>query len=134
MSFRHCSLLLACLLAVTAPGCKSDTESAAEEHPEHTAAEFQQHLSGDGLVLVKFGAPWCGPCREVDQELDKLEASNGAQVQIVRINVDNEPELADQYSVSAIPMLLLFKGGEQIKEWRGYTDAGEFQSAIDAAL
>jgi len=131
--FRHFPLLV-CFLVATVLGCRSDSESSTADHPEHTAEDFQQYLDSDDLVLVKFGAPWCGPCREVDKELDKLEAANGDQLQVVRINVDNEPKLADQYSVSAIPMLLLFKAGQPVEEWRGFKEASEFQAAIDAAL
>lgn len=126
--------LLAGLTIVAWVGCGTDSKVSTAEHAEHTAKDFEQSLQGDGLVLVKFGAPWCGPCREVDKELDKLESANTSQLRVVRINVDDEPDLADQYNVSAIPMLLLFKDGERIDEWRGYEEASVFQSAIDQAM
>jgi thioredoxin-like negative regulator of GroEL len=63
--------------------------------------------------------------------LDKLEANNGSELTVVRINVDEEPGLAEDYSVSAIPALFLFKDGKPVKDWLGYAEASEFQESID---
>ena len=119
------------------PGCSSQGDqlsSAENEHLEVSTSEFRQAIAGPGLVLAKFGAPWCGPCREVDVELDKLEASTQSELKIVRINVDDEPELADEYNVSAIPVILLLKDGQPVQQWLGYKDASEFQAGIDQVV
>jgi len=110
---------------------ESSEQASTSGHAEVTAAKFKQHLKGEGVVLLKFGAPWCGPCKEVDVELDKLKAANGDKLTVVRVNVDDEPGLAEDYSVSAIPALFLFKDGKQVKDWLGYEEASVFQESID---
>jgi thioredoxin 1 len=134
---------LAALMIAT--GCSRETppvaqtesgEPAATEaaQVEVSAAEFKQAVSGPGLVIAKFGAPWCGPCREVEPELDKLEAENAGKLTVVRVNVDDEPGLAQEYEVSAIPVILLFKDGQQVEQWLGYKEAAELQASIDKQL
>lgn len=114
-----------------------EVEQAVEPtgtHQEVSAVEFRKSIDAGGLVLAKFGAPWCGPCVQVDAELDILEESNGDQLTVVRVNVDEEPELTEDYDISAIPKLLLFKDGKQIEEWLGYEEADVFQESIDRAI
>jgi thioredoxin 1 len=108
------------------------TETAA--HTEASAVDFQASVDGGGLVLAKFGAPWCGPCVQVDAELDELEKTNGDQLTVLRINVDNEPQLAEDLEISAIPVLQLYKDGQKIEEWLGFEEANVFQESIDQAL
>ena len=64
-------------------------------------------------VLADFNAGWCGPCRAMKPMLDELAEGNEAY-KIVSIDIDEEDELADQYEVSSIPCLVVFKGGEEV--------------------
>lgn len=142
MEKNKLSVILAAFAAFAIVGCgapatessdqaKTTEHGSSSGHVEVTAARFKQHLEGEGVVLAKFGAPWCGPCKEVDVELDKLEATNGDKLTVVRINVDDEPGLAEDYAVSAIPALFLFKDGKQVNDWVGYEEASVFQESID---
>jgi thioredoxin 1 len=79
-------------------------------------------------VLVKFGAPWCGPCRMLDPELDKL-ASSGL-VNVVRIEIDDHPELAHHFGVTSIPRLFLFDRGNILADRVGYADHKQLQTWI----
>lgn len=93
---------------------------------------------GTELVLMKFGAPWCPPCRMVDKELRKLGNSD-LPVKIRKINVDDQPDLADQYRVNGIPRLILLQDGKKIGDLVGYKSAAELSdwikdSASEAAL
>jgi thioredoxin 1 len=76
-------------------------------------------------VLVKFGATWCGPCRKLDTELDKL-ASSGL-VNVVRIEIGEHPELAHHYGVTSIPRLFLFDRGNVLADRVGYADHKQLQ-------
>jgi thioredoxin 1 len=66
-------------------------------------------------VLVDFWAPWCGPCKAIAPILEDLANELGAQVQICKVDVDHNTELAQKYNIRAIPTLLLFKDG-QVKD------------------
>lgn len=68
-------------------------------------------MNSDKPVLVDFSATWCGPCRMVAPILDKIAAEN-AQYKICKVDVDDEPELAQAFSVSSIPMLVVVKNGK----------------------
>ena len=72
-------------------------------------------LKADAPVLVDFWAPWCGPCKMVAPVLDELARDYDGKVDVVKLNVDENPNTAQKYGVRGIPTLILFKGG-QIEE------------------
>ena len=125
-----CLLLVGSLMLLSI-GC--DSQSGGHAVPESSARDFHSKLQQEGLVLAKFGAPWCGPCREVDRELGKLAAMAPSDVQVVSINVDNEPALAKEYNVRSIPRLLLFENGNLVKDHTGYANLEEIQRWIRSA-
>jgi thioredoxin len=105
------------------------TKSAEPVKPPQDDPWFQTEVVDQpGPVLVKFGAPWCGPCRMLDPELDKLSASGG--VTVVRVEVDEHRELAQHYGVSSIPRLLLFDHGKVVADRVGYADSTQLQAWI----
>jgi thioredoxin 1 len=75
-------------------------------------------LKSTNPVIVDFWAPWCGPCRMVGPELEKF-AKNNENITVVKVNVDNNGELATQYEVRNIPTLILFKNGKPEKKTVG---------------
>ena len=79
--------------------------------------EFEKEVQGD-LVIVDFYADWCGPCQMLAPVLEDLDKE--VNVKIVKINVDDIPELARQFRVMSIPTLLLFKDGKFVKKELGY--------------
>jgi thioredoxin 1 len=85
-----------------------------------TTASFQADvLQNAKPVLVDFWAEWCGPCRQVSPILDQIAAEYADKIEIVKVNVDNEQQLAMQYGVVSIPALQVFKGGELVKSMVG---------------
>ena len=72
-------------------------------------------LKAEGTVLVDFWATWCGPCRMLSPIVDEV-ASEHPDVKVGKINVDEQPELAQQFGIISIPTLLVFKNGEQVQE------------------
>jgi thioredoxin 1 len=76
-----------------------------------TATTFEQEvLSGEGKVIVDFWAEWCGPCHAVAPVLDRI--ADDHSLKIVKVNIDEEQGLAQQYGVASIPMMILFENGE----------------------
>jgi thioredoxin 1 len=85
-----------------------------------TTANFKDEvLSNAKPVLVDFWAEWCGPCRMVSPIVDELGADYADKLDVVKVNVDEEPGLAQQYGITGIPTLIVFKGGEIAKTMVG---------------
>ncbi len=79
---------------------------------------FDEITSSDKTVLLDFYADWCGPCRMVSPIVDEIAEEN-PQIVVGKINVDNEPELAEKFQVSSIPTLVVMRGGVIVNEAMG---------------
>jgi thioredoxin 1 len=85
-----------------------------------TTATFQADvLDNPKPVMVDFWAEWCGPCRMVSPILDEIASEYSDKIDIVKVNVDEEPELAMKYGVTGIPMMAVFQGGTIAKQMVG---------------
>jgi thioredoxin 1 len=87
-------------------------------------------LKSDVPVLVDFYADWCGPCRRLGPVLEELAAEN-PNVKIVKINVEDSPQLAAEYRVSSIPSLKVFKNGRVSREHLGLASKNELRELLE---
>ena len=83
---------------------------------ELTTENFEQEvLQADKPVLVDFGASWCGPCKMLSPVIDEI-AGERDDIKVGKVNVDEQPELAQKYGVMSIPTVLVIKGGEEVNK------------------
>ncbi len=93
-----------------------------------------QVLKSDIPALVDFWAPWCGPCRAIAPVLEELASDYAGKVKICKLNIDDYPQIAGQYSVRAIPTLLLFKGGAVVEQIVGLANRQKLEAALGKVL
>jgi len=92
--------------------------------PEVGQDEFDATvLKSEVPVLVDFWAPWCGPCRMVSPEFEKMAAAHGGAAKFVKVNVDEAGEVASRYGIMSIPTIAKFSGGEMVAHVVGARDA-----------
>jgi thioredoxin 2 len=75
---------------------------------------FDDELKASVPVLVDFWAPWCGPCRMVSPLVERVGREHAGRLKVVKLNIDDAPEIADRYVVRGIPLLVLFRDGSEV--------------------
>ncbi len=105
-------------------------------HPTDTTdTTFQTDvLDNDTPVLVDFWAPWCGPCRMVAPIVEELADEYDGKVKFVKLNTDDNPQIAGKYGIRSIPTLLVFKGGEPVSQIVGFRPKSDLAKRLDEAL
>jgi thioredoxin 1 len=102
-----------------------------------TDANFQTEVLGsDLLVLVDFWAPWCGPCRMVAPVVEEIAGQTEYQgkVKVVKVNTDENPNVASQYGIRSIPTLMLFKDGQRVDMVVGAVPKTTLANTLDKYL
>ena len=88
-------------------------------------------LKTDGKVIVDFWAEWCGPCHAVSPVLDRI--SDEHDVKLVKVNIDEQQDLAQRYGVASIPFMMLFENGEPLASAIGAMPKGSLEKALGLA-
>jgi thioredoxin 1 len=89
-----------------------------------------QVLQSDQPVLVDFYADWCGPCKALGPVLEDLAQEFDGRARVVKINTDENPELAAQYGIRALPTMLFFEGGQVVEQVVGLAQRGELSARL----
>lgn len=88
---------------------------------EITQANFlEEVIHSDELVVLDFWAPWCGPCKMIAPIMEQLKNSYGDRVKFGKLNVDDNPRIANDYKITSIPTIMMFKKGEIVDTSIGF--------------
>jgi len=96
--------------------------------------KFEELLKGDKPVVCDFFANWCGPCKMLAPVMDELSEKYGEKALFVKVDVDENTELAARYAVMSIPLVCVFKGGEAAAKSLGYMSKNEAEKFFDENL
>lgn len=102
-----------------------------EKKEINNAKEFDEAIA-KGKAVVDFYADWCNPCRMLAPVLDEVLSEKG-DITLIRVNVDNVPELATRFNVYSIPCVYFFKDGQQVGNFIGFKYKAEVESALNEA-
>ena len=91
-------------------------------------------LQSDKLVLVDFWAEWCSPCRKVQPLLEEIASELGDKVEIVKLDIDANPEVTRAYQVMSVPTLTMFRAGRPVNQLVGARPKGDLLKLIESAL
>jgi putative thioredoxin len=99
-----------------------------------TTAQFRQDVlaaSMQQLVLVDFWAPWCGPCKQLAPVLEKVVMASGGKVRLVKLNIDDHPQIPGQLGIQSIPAVIAFKNGQPVDGFMGAVPESQIKAFIE---
>ena len=97
-----------------------------------TDANFEAEvLKGDKLSVIDFWAPWCGPCRAMTPAVEEVAEKYQGSAKVLKLNVDDSPEVSPRFNIRGIPTLILFKGGKETDRLVGLQTTAQISALIE---
>jgi thioredoxin 1 len=96
--------------------------------------QFEAKLASGSLLVVDFFAEWCGPCKMLSPILESLAPEFEGKLEIVKIDIDSEPELAQKYGVSSIPTIVALKEGSEVDRMVGFQSKDSLSAKFSALV
>jgi len=99
-----------------------------------TATWDNEVLNANGLVMIDFWAVWCGPCRMIAPTVEELSKEYAGKVKVVKLNTDENPEIASRYKIMGIPTLMFFRSGQKLDQIVGAVPKPQLKAKLDSLL
>lgn len=107
----------------------------AEGILEATTANWENEVMKEqSLVMIDFWAAWCGPCRMISPTVEELAKEYSGKVKVMKLNTDENSEIASKYKIMGIPTIMFFKGGVKLDQIVGVVPKQQLKSKIDGLL
>jgi len=107
----------------------------AEGILEATTANWEDEvLKAQGLVMIDFWAAWCGPCRMISPTVEELAKEYGDKIKVMKLNTDDNSEIASRYKIMGIPTIMFFKNGSKVDQIVGVVPKQQLKAKIDSFL
>jgi thioredoxin 2 len=129
IQYEHLSQAVRCGKCKTnIPGVAVPVEVDSEEH-------FNTLMGSSSLpVLVDFWAPWCGPCKMVAPEFQRVAAASAGELIVAKVNTEEQPAIAQRYDITSIPTLIVFQSGHEVARTAGARPADAIRSFVQEAI
>jgi thioredoxin 1 len=102
---------------------------------EATSATWDKEVIGyNGIVMVDFWAVWCGPCRMIAPTVEELAKEYAEKIKVLKLNTDENPEIASRYKIMGIPSIIFFKNGQEADRIVGAVPKPQLKAKIDSLL
>jgi thioredoxin 1 len=96
--------------------------------------KFNEIINGSQLTLVDFFATWCGPCKMMHPVLEQLKDEMGESLRIIKVDVDKNEKLSENYRIQSVPTLILFRGGEAVWRQSGAMRLSDLKGVVSSYL
>lgn len=107
----------------------------AEDIHEVTSSTWDSDvLNSQGLVMIDFWAAWCGPCRIVAPTVEELAKEYTGKIKVMKLNTDDNPDIASKYNIMGIPTLMFFKDGRKLDQIVGAVPKQQLKEKIESLL